>query len=1484
MNRTFRNLFSLLTFVVLGNLSAQNDTIYHRAYHSYSAILSQDGKTAAYVTEGLNSNQTLHILDTKSFNQIDSILLPKQPQKMYPIWKLDFMGNSGRYLILKDWPVPNQLEKSNISYIYDIQEKKFKSDKFSSDVVFEYSDRFKDYIVGKNTYKSSLPKIRKNVLKSSIKSTLRFGNNDIKHDGQLLDIELSPDQNILILAYYISESELGRNYELQARSFPDLTVLATKNLTEQPFEISFVKNSKQVLVVEHDYSGYPDNISTIEKLNLLDLPSLKKSQSINKEFYIDGRIHNQNFWVFNIDKVEPKGVLRNIEYNSGKTLLEIPDDINNNRINDFLLVNDIIIAFSEEKVFQISIPDRFYQFKNVNQSRFDTIERPARISFNNFPTNRHKLDYNNSEFLFVLEKQKLSLWNVKKKRKVTEQRLYYGNEDSEVFLEGKSAKAIVHTESENGKFCSLEFIDFGKNTLQSHKYHGNDFGYSGILYPTAGSWRFFHFPLLDKWVCWDGSLELWEFTSNVPNRIKEMFTKDEQKEFFPGNFFFDKLYSFQQVPEKIIPLKTSNSILVDFKDKNLSYLKIDSLILKSYSNTSHLNLENLFSQNKVLMTKGNKIQLYNLKDSISEALNFQYKKNVPKTKYFGNRTVFMERETIDYKDYGMLSIFNNKTHELIQSITLDNPSSDNFVLDYPEVIYNSNQNLAVIDLEAKSSFQWSTLENDNDFEYAKISKTTRDGVFFFHDYLINFQNLTLRKVSNDSSIVTNVYVKNDTTYIGSIVKKAGDFSNKYFKIEKLFHNSGKKFESGILPDYDRRMVCKVAENSNYLLAHPEDFFHGYFYLLDLDTKKWYQENLEENETLSNAGFKNSLSFKDISFTDDSKHLLIYCSKFSYDYFEMIQKTFLYDIGSKKIIRTFDNRVYQIKKDGKTYYREGNLTVNEGHLENRTLNKKQYFLSKNKSFFTYDDEDSIFLSFDNGNLLVYKDSIASPIKYIDLMSIEEVMNFTSDGKNLYVAMTDGSIKIVDVNTLELKLTLFIFKRDNSFAFLFLTPEGYFSAPKEVIRNFHFVRGLKTYPLLNYEIFLNRPDIILERLDFADQSKIEIYKEAYLKRLKRNNLSPEIDILSLPTPEIALINSNEIPNTTIDKELTLKIKTSRDTQKIFTYINSVPVAFIMVKGDKDFFEQKILLSEGNNKISIIARNQNGVESDPVNLQVTKTTPPLRSNTFFIGIGVSKYQDSTMNLTYADKDVHALARSLKKIYGESLIIDTLTNESATIVNISAIKKKLENTNINDRVILSFSGHGLVDEDLEFYFSPYGMDFSNPAVNGFSYMQMQELLTDIPARRKLMLIDACHSGELESEEELKNIFVENGKVSSKMSKGAKGAIPIGDKKSDNLQNSFDLMKSLFYDLDRGNGSYVISAAGGLEYAFEDATWSNGVFTYAIIQGLEELSGKKNGNDGVITISELKNYVENKVEVLTEGKQKPTSRVENIEWDWELN
>jgi uncharacterized caspase-like protein len=91
---------------------------------------------------------------------------------------------------------------------------------------------------------------------------------------------------------------------------------------------------------------------------------------------------------------------------------------------------------------------------------------------------------------------------------------------------------------------------------------------------------------------------------------------------------------------------------------------------------------------------------------------------------------------------------------------------------------------------------------------------------------------------------------------------------------------------------------------------------------------------------------------------------------------------------------------------------------------------------------------------------------------------------------------------------------------------------------------------------------------------------------------------------------------------------------------------------------------------------------------------------------------------------------------------------------------------------------------------------------------------------------------------------------------------------------------QELFADLRRGTGAVVISSASGNEYALEGEQWSNGVFTYALLNGLKNAQADVN-QDQTVTVSELQAYVIDEVRKLTAGGQNPTVRRENLDYDF---
>ena len=452
------------------------------------------------------------------------------------------------------------------------------------------------------------------------------------------------------------------------------------------------------------------------------------------------------------------------------------------------------------------------------------------------------------------------------------------------------------------------------------------------------------------------------------------------------------------------------------------------------------------------------------------------------------------------------------------------------------------------------------------------------------------------------------------------------------------------------------------------------------------------------------------------------------------------------------------------------------------------------------------------------------------------------------------------------------------------YISIIPSGYYKRSQQAARKLHYVTAdAKIISFDQLDVKYNRPDKVLEAIGNKDTVLINSYKRAYYKRIKKLGIDTTQFSDGYSVPEAEFENREIVQYEQTKEQLTLKIN-AKDSSYLLDrfniWINEVPLfglQGINIRHRNSYsFDTtiSIQLSQGENRIETSVTNVNGTESYRMPLHV-KYSPvqPVKETVRFIGIGINEFADSRRNLQWCVKDIRDLALKFKEKYGDQIIIDTLFNQNVTLSNVQSLKNKLLNTNINDKVIIAYSGHGLLSKQYDYYLSSYTVDFKNPEQNGIAYEEIENLLDGIPARKKLLLIDACHSGEVDKDE---MIAIQNNKNKT----GNKGLImnrgseeETMETKTVGLQNSFELMQSLFVNVGKGTGATIISAAGGVQFAQERDDLENGVFTFSLLEAMQQ--------NNTIKVSELKKYVGQRVEELTKGLQKPTTRNELKDFDW---
>lgn len=456
-------------------------------------------------------------------------------------------------------------------------------------------------------------------------------------------------------------------------------------------------------------------------------------------------------------------------------------------------------------------------------------------------------------------------------------------------------------------------------------------------------------------------------------------------------------------------------------------------------------------------------------------------------------------------------------------------------------------------------------------------------------------------------------------------------------------------------------------------------------------------------------------------------------------------------------------------------------------------------------------------------------------------------------------------------------------------LVVTPDGHYMAPKGALKSVAFGLENRGLPFDQFDLKFNRPDLVLSQIGLASDELIDTYRQFYEKRLRKLGFTADMLGDDFHLPEVAVLSKHTF--LTAETKIQLKVRASDSLatlDRLLIDVNGVPldggVSVGLRKLNVKQWEQdvEIELSTGKNSIEISVLNDRGAESLHEQLEVRCEAPRRQPDLYVVAVGVSDYVDPRFRLTYAHKDAGDLAaycQAQSKDYGK-IHVQLLQNRDATRENILKTKRLLQNTHVDDQVVLFFAGHGLLDAKLDYYFATANIDFAQPARHGLSYDDLEGLLQGIRARQKLLLIDTCHSGEADKDE-VQTARAETTSLGTVKARSFRDFAVINDASLAPNQ-SRRLVEEMFADLRRGTGAVVISAAGSAEYALESATWQNGVFTYAVLAGLRDAKADAN-NDGQIRVSELRDYVQQEVRRLTHGRQSPIARKENLKVDFPL-
>jgi len=409
-------------------------------------------------------------------------------------------------------------------------------------------------------------------------------------------------------------------------------------------------------------------------------------------------------------------------------------------------------------------------------------------------------------------------------------------------------------------------------------------------------------------------------------------------------------------------------------------------------------------------------------------------------------------------------------------------------------------------------------------------------------------------------------------------------------------------------------------------------------------------------------------------------------------------------------------------------------------------------------------------------------------------------FTLDGTLLVSAGFDTMLKFWDVKTGALKATALTLNDGNWIVF---TPDGYFDCSPGGAKHIVWRAGIELYTGDRFFRDFYRPRLLKMIVENIPFDRTRDIKTGFNKPPALQIITPSPgDRIAAPRIK-AVVVATDLGGGIRDVRLRLNGKQIPGPK----VIKGQPSTRT---GDSITFEFHVDLEQGANELTPEAFSADNIKTDEAPMEIICTAEgATHPDLYVVAVGINNYKNPKYNLDFARPDADGIielfgnpART-KSLFRQVYSI-SLPNEKATRVGIlSALDDLRSKIKVNDTVVIYFAGHGVTTER-RFFFIPYeSAPTKASAQTGLSMEHLGGALTAIRAYRVLVLIDACQSG------------------------GALRSRALVNQDSDR-RYAIDRMGREF-------GFYVLAAASDQQPAQELSNLGHGLFTYAVLRGLNE-------------------------------------------------
>lgn len=456
----------------------------------------------------------------------------------------------------------------------------------------------------------------------------------------------------------------------------------------------------------------------------------------------------------------------------------------------------------------------------------------------------------------------------------------------------------------------------------------------------------------------------------------------------------------------------------------------------------------------------------------------------------------------------------------------------------------------------------------------------------------------------------------------------------------------------------------------------------------------------------------------------------------------------------------------------------------------------------------------------------------------------------NGKYVLMTMDDAAVRIYDVKTGD-EVAVLIGFADGEW--LTITPEGYYNSSEKGAQYLQVRVGETSYSVERFYDVFYRPDIVTAKLKGDDiRDLITLTMQDAIKLpppvIKINSVATapatpaakicyNIESTGGGIGEVRLFHNGkliesdgyfkEAPKAAIAQTGLAKL----DSRAVYEDMRSIkikekpesaPVA-VRTKGDSFHDCKEIDAVSGENEVSIAAFNKdNSVQSYMQTVKFTSATRPENPRLYIFSIGTDQYKDSTINLKYAAKDARDIQEKILQqaatLYrSENIHCELLTDSRVTKANITGkIAELAGKIKPADSFILFAAGHGILLQN-QYYMLTSDYDGRGNDTSLISSNEIVDMSKKIKSLSQLFIFDTCHAGGVD--------YIVSGLYDARMSVLAKKM-----------------------------GLHIYASASGRQTAL-DGYKGNGLFTHALLDGLNNNRQADKYKEGKVTIVGLGEY-----------------------------